>query len=242
MKPFLACFIRIAAALLAMAPLHGQAQFSACGSLANAYGPYDYRKDKDKLQIVERAHFSPQQEMLIRGRSTSATSLGGNIDYTLRASPNHHRALLAMARLGARMKLTQVPGADYSVECYFVRATQFAPDDHIVRLLYAHYLGEQGRKDEGLRQIHQARLLAGDDPFTHYNIGMTYAELGAYDAALEQAHRAIALGFTQTGLKERLQQAGHWRDPPPTPADAAISAPAAADPASAPEGSAGAGS
>ena len=35
-----------------------------CGSLENAYGPYDYRTDKDKLGVVEKFHFGLQQESL----------------------------------------------------------------------------------------------------------------------------------------------------------------------------------
>src|SRR4051812_47506028 len=61
-----------------------------CGSLANPYGPFDYRTSKDKLDIVEGAHFTPDVETL---RSGSTGSLGADIDYTLRTSPNHHRAL-----------------------------------------------------------------------------------------------------------------------------------------------------
>jgi hypothetical protein len=215
-----ACFL-----VMAAAPLFVSAQTGGCGSLANGYGPYDFRTDKDKLGIVEKYHFGTQQELLIRGRSESSTSLGGNIDYTLRAFPNHHRALLSMSRLGEKLKLPRVPGADHGVDCYFVRATQFAPNDTIVRLLFADHLARQGRKAEGLEQVNAARLHAGDNPFTHYNVGMAYLALGNLDAALEQAHRAQALGFPRTDLKERLKAANHWREP----------APAASAPASEPE-------
>ncbi len=35
-----------------------------CGSLANAYGPFDYRKHKGQplINIVEQAHFTPDVE------------------------------------------------------------------------------------------------------------------------------------------------------------------------------------
>ena len=49
----------------------------------------------------------------------------------------------------------------------------------------------------------------------------------SYDKALLQAHKAIALGFTQTALRDQLQQLGKWSEPaelPPTPV-AASSAP-----------------
>jgi hypothetical protein len=223
----------VLAALLAVAaaaPLVAAAQSGACGSLANAYGPYDFRTDKDKLGIVEKHHFATQQELLIRGRSEAGVSLGGNIDYTLRAFPNHHRALLSMSRLGEKLKLPKVPGADHSVDCYFVRATQFAPDDHIVRLLFAHHLARQGRKDEGLGQVDAAKALAGDNAFSHYNVGLAYLELGNMDAALEQAHRAQSMGFTRPDLMDRLKAANRWREPLPEVSKPPTSAPVASEP------------
>lgn len=50
-----------------------------CGALRNHYGPYDYRVSRgETLDIVERAHFTPRVEALLRGRPapwarTSAT-------------------------------------------------------------------------------------------------------------------------------------------------------------------------
>lgn len=72
----------------------------ACGPLTTAYGPYDYRTDRDKLPIVLNNHFTAEVEALVRGK-TSATP-GGDIDFTLRAIPNNHRVLLAMMRLGEK--------------------------------------------------------------------------------------------------------------------------------------------
>ena len=36
-----------------------------CGSLANAYGPFDYRSDKTQLPVVDHFHFTPQVENLV---------------------------------------------------------------------------------------------------------------------------------------------------------------------------------
>ena len=51
-----------------------QAGQSDCGALQlhrpGQYGPYDYRTDKSKLDIVEDYHFTPAVEALVRG-STS---------------------------------------------------------------------------------------------------------------------------------------------------------------------------
>ena len=75
------------------------AQTNPCGELGNSFGPFDYRTVPEQpKRLVEGAHFTPVVESLIRGNTASGP--GGDIDYTLRAMPNHHRALLATVRLG----------------------------------------------------------------------------------------------------------------------------------------------
>lgn len=200
----------IAAALACGAGLAAaQGEPSICGSLDNAYGPFDYRTDRDKLPIVEVAHFTPPVEMLVRGERGH---LSQDIDYTLRAFPNHHRALAAIMRLAERVKTDRVSGAGWSVDCYFVRATKFRADDTTVRMLYATYLHKRQRTDEALKHLNVAREFAKDNPFTHYNLGLVYLDLGAHDLALASAHKAQALGFPCNDLKEKLMAAGKWAD------------------------------
>ncbi|APW40855.1 hypothetical protein RD110_21550 [Rhodoferax koreense] len=216
-----------------MSPQLAFAQDSACGPLANAYGPFDYRTEKgNSLHLVESAHFTPVVEALIKG---NAGYLGGDLDYTLRAFPNHHRALLAVMRYGEKTKSPKPNDLRYSVECYFTRALQFRPDDTTARLLYASYLGKNSREAEALQQLERTNALAKDNPFTHYNIGLVYFDLKQYDKALAQAHIADDLGFTQTGLRDQLKAAGKWKDAPPrSAARAEAPASAAAPAASAP--------
>lgn len=204
-----------------------------CGSLANAYGPYDYRTDKDKLDIVEGAHFTIEVEQLIKGKGGY---LGGDIDYTLRAFPNHHRALISMMRFGERVKLPRVPNARYDVECYFMRAIAFRPEDATVRMIYALFLRSKNRTDEAHRQLQAAQEYAGDSAFTHFNVGMVAMDIGDTERALQAAHRAMALGFTRTTLRDRLESAGKWREPVSSSgaASAPIAASAAGSGASAP--------
>lgn len=205
---------RLITALLAIALFSSmalaQSNFSPCGSLENQYGPFDYRLQKGKLNIVEQYHFTPNVESLVSGKSS--TYVGGDLDYTLRASPNHHRALIAMMRLGEKLKTPQPQGLSYSVECYFERALRFRSDDSIVRMLYATYLFKNSREPEAGRQLELASESAGDNPFTHYNIGLIYLDLKKYDQALAQAHRAYSLGFTQPALREQLKSLGKWKE------------------------------
>ena len=192
-------------------PVFAQASRSACGELNNAYGPYDYRSDRDKLPIVEIAHFTPEVEALMRGLTGL---VGGDIDYTLRAFPNHHRALLTMMRLGERTKSVQPAGAKYTVDCYFQRAVRFKPDDTTARMLFANYLLKNGRSAEANQQMEQTLALAGDNPFTHYNAGLVYLDMKNYEKALQQAHTAYALGFSRPELREALKKVGKWVEPP----------------------------
>jgi tetratricopeptide (TPR) repeat protein len=191
---------------------------SACGSLANTFGPYDYRTQRgENLQLVESAHFTTQVEMLIRGRS-GGVSPAGDIDYTLRAYPNHHRALLSVIRYGEKVKSLHPRDLRYSVECYLDRATRFKPDDPIVRMIFATFLNTNKRAPEAMNHLEQATVLAKDNPFTHYNIGLIYLEMKAYDKALAQAHTAYGMGFTHPDLKNGLVAAGKWTEPPAPPA------------------------
>lgn len=201
-----------------------QSNFSPCGSLDNPYGPFDYRLQKGKLSIVEQYHFTPNVENLVTGKSS--TYVGGDLDYTLRASPNHHRALMAMMRLGEKQKTPQPQGLSYSVECYFERALRFRSDDSIARMIYATFLFKNKREAEAIKQLGLASESAGDNPFTHYNIGLIYLDLKKYDLALVQAHKTYGLGFVQPALREQLKKLGKWKEPsdtpsnpPPTPGD-----------------------
>src|SRR5262245_56299958 len=71
---------------------------AGCGNFDYRYermaaGPADYRIASDYLiRLVENAHFTPDVEMLNRGKSST---VGGDLAYTLRVFPNHPRALKA---------------------------------------------------------------------------------------------------------------------------------------------------
>lgn len=216
-------------------PAFAQIDSGFCGSLKNGFGPYDYRPDHHKpdnkydhrphhfiMNLVQGAHFTPEVEALIRGKSAS---IGADIDYTLRAIPNNHRALIAMMRLGVKEQTTQPKGSTHSVECWFTRAIQFSPNDAIVRMIYSTYLGSNGRIQEANAQLDIATTYAGDNPFTHYNLGLHYFDLKNYDKALLQAHEAIKLGFPQTVLRDKLQSVGNWTEPMPTDATLSVDTP-----------------
>lgn len=206
-------------ALLLPSGVHAQANVVACGAVSAQAS--DYRTPTSYTKAVESAHFTPGVESLVRG---STGSVAQDLGFVLDAIPNHHRALAAVMRLGERMKSPQPSGLRYSVACYFDRALRFRPDDVIARLLYANFLARQNRASEAAVQLQLASTAAGDDPFTHYNIGLIYFDLKLYDEALTHAHKAIEYGFPQTALRDELKAAGHWKDPPPAKTTSAPSA------------------
>lgn len=209
----------LAIALLSTTGLQAQ---TLCGSLTASYGPFDFRTDREKLPIVTGAHFTPEVEALIRG--TTARLPGGDIAYTLRAIPNHPGALISMARLGDKEKTDQPSGSNYTVDCWFDRAIRFRANDQVVRMIYADYLIKKQRSADARAQLDAVDKLAADNPFTHYNLGLLLTDLKDYDAALVHAHRAMELGLTYSGLRDRLSAVGHWRDPVPDSGSPAASA------------------
>lgn len=182
-----------------------------CGRLSNPVGPYDYRSDKSLLRNVESNHFNANVRALVKGQSAT---LAADLDYLLRAYPNHPGGLDAMARYGRKLKSERPGGAQYKVLCYFDRAIRLAPDDPKVRIIYSQHLWLTGQKQEGLAQIEKAVELGASDANTFYNAGLMNFDLGQRDKALEYARRAYGLGFPLPGLKEKLQEAGMWKDAP----------------------------
>lgn len=198
---------------------------SECGPLKTGYGPYDYRTSKGPiLSTVEDFHFTRNVEMLIKG---DTGYIGGDLDYTLRAFPNHHRALMAVMRYGEKTKSEKPPQMRYSVSCYFDRAIRFRPDDAIPRMIFSMYLAKNGRTPEAIQQLDIVAAGAEDkeNPFTHFNLGLNYFDLKEYDKSEIQAHKAYALGFPQEVLKEKLKGVGKWKEPVAELPNASASAP-----------------
>lgn len=198
-----------------MLPAHAQIMNSqGCGPMyiPTHVGPFDYRNQRDMLKTVEFGHFQPNVEDLIK---PMFNSFGADLDYTLKAYPNHHRALVTLNRLSLREKALKTSGSDYSVECFYFRAIRWRPNDLIVRMLYASWLHQWDRTKDAVEQLDYVVDNAGDDPFTHYNAGMVFADMKVWDRALQQAHAAQALDFQKPDLKTRLVNANQWKEPVP---------------------------
>lgn len=208
-----ACIVLLLALLgVSLGPVWAQ-PVTGCGSLSNAYGPFDYRDPEARgrpLYLVESTHFTTDVETLRRGASGP---IAGDIDYTLRAFPNHHRALNSVARYalqGGRFLNEQIPSAD----CYFKRAVAFRPDDEVVRMLYGNYLVKRGDRAEAERQYEEALRLAPTSPEINYNAGLFYVSKGNLARAKELAKVAYDSGYPLPGLKNKIAAAEAGRTKP----------------------------
>lgn len=199
-------------AMISSAPALAQ-QVTGCGNLANAFGPFDYRDPvarAQSLSVVETHHFTPDVEALTGG--ISGTVLG-DLDYTLRAFPNHHRALAAVSRYFLRGGRAQPGAAIPSGDCYFKRALAFQPEDPMVRMLYAHFLAKSGDVKSAQEQYEAALRFDPDSPEVNYNAGLFYFGQKDFGRARELARVAYAGGYPLPGLKSKLEEAGEWQEP-----------------------------
>ena len=188
-----------------------------CGDLGNHYGPYDYTNPShftEKLPVVEQFHFSREQE-LSTFKPNSKEKV--DFDYTLRAFPNHHRALMSLVRWLKNHDRDAWQGR-MRAECYFYRALAWRPRDSVARMIFALYLHQNQRLAEAEQQYQNAVKIQPDYAEAHYNLGLLYADQKRWPEALASAHRAYALNYPLPGLKKRLLEAKAWREPAPAAA------------------------
>jgi tetratricopeptide (TPR) repeat protein len=176
----------------------------------NAAGPADYRIASDYLiRLVENAHFTPDVEMLNRGKSSS---VGGDLAYTLRVFPNHPRALKAVANYEKKRGPLAVKEMGFSTQCWFDRAVSFRSNDPTVRIVVANELIRRGQRDEAREHIKVAEQFAKDNGAISYNLGLLYFELGDYERSMSFAKQAYELGLDLPGLRQKLTKAGKWKE------------------------------
>ena len=185
--------------------------FLECGELVTTmklgYGPYDYtnaRHVAERLPVVENHHFTPPVEMLIEG---STGTVDGDLDYTLRAFPNHHRALYAMTRL--RLREGNKPSG-YPAKCYLERALAYAPNDSAVHVIYGIFLYRSDQMYDAIDYLTNAVRLAPEYAEAQYNLGLALYSVEMYDDAAIHADEALRLGYPQKGLIKKLTEVGHW--------------------------------
>lgn len=198
-----------------------------CYGGAQGFGPFDYTDPtftvagrytqhgsttESPLDFVEKAHFLPEVERLERGHSSATPA--GDIDYTLRAFPNHHRALWSISRFylrnlkqddgGQRARAEMQRTGDVPPECYFQRALVFVPEDAVVRSIFGIYLHRRGFLDAALEQYQQAESALPNYAELYYNMGLLYIDRHDYTNAKTYADKAYGLNYPLPGLRRKL--------------------------------------
>lgn len=185
-----------------------------CKGKAQGFGPFDYNQRfsfQRQLRLVEGAHFTNDVKNLIKGRRGT---LAGDIDYTLRAWPNHHEALQAITRY--QYIHENLPSKEHKygtvspVECYFQRAINFSPNDEVVIILYSIYLHKRNEYQKAREYYEKGLAISPDNRSIHYNYGLLLANMKKYDEAVTHAKKAYDAGYPLDGLKNILIKAGHW--------------------------------
>lgn len=175
------------------------------------FGPFDYSNAtarRDSLPVVERVHFTKEVEQLISGASSAV--IGADIDYTIRAFPNHYRALDAMSRLAEREKTPRPRGSSCTVQGWFERALRFKNDDAMVYMTYGMHLYRRKELAKAIEQMESAERLAPTNANIQYNLGLLQFEMKNYDKAAKHAQKAYKGGIQLAGLRNKLMQAGKW--------------------------------
>lgn len=133
------------------------------------------------------------------------------IEWTLYRWPNH------LVALQAAIEYELKGGRPYEfrpMECYFIRARAFVPNDVNVRLAEGLYFWKKGDRARALQVYEEALQAAPDSADAHYNLGLLLVDLKRYDEAVQHAWAAYGAGFPLPGLRNKLVKAGYWKDPP----------------------------
>lgn len=184
-----------------------------CRGGGENFGPYDYLERHTltgELGIVEEYHFGPQVEQLISGMRTGPKGVPAELNYTLRAWPNHHRALNSIIQYQLLKAGKQRDSRFPPAECYLERAIKFSPKDGITRMLYANLLQRAGHKKLALEQYEKALTLQPNGNQIKYNLALLLVSLKKYERAKSYATELYTKGFPLPGLKDKLSKAGYW--------------------------------
>lgn len=180
---------------------------------ANAFKrPIDYLDPADQEYVkvwVEPFHFTREVEALVRGKSTD---IPGDLAYTLRQIPNHHRALNSMMRwqLAKGRPMDADERLIYTIQCYFERAIEFRPNDPVIYLLQGIYFHRAKKLDDAVASYRKAEQMAPENAEVLYNMGLVLVDKGDFALAKDYAERSYKLGYPMPGLRNRLKQLGKW--------------------------------
>lgn len=126
------------------------------------------------------------------------------LDFILRWIPNHPRALLLLS------KLTTAFDRALEADKYFEEAIKFGPQYVGSYGVYGIHLYKSGRFKESIKKFNSALAINSESSEIHYNIGLTYFEIGDHKNANIHAQKAYKLEYPLPGLKNKLKSINKW--------------------------------
>lgn len=192
----------------------------------NGIGPWDYYDPSNSqpsganpmgnIKRVTNVHLTPG---MLRMEKRASGTFSGDIDYTLRAIPNHPAGLDLASRLEKRLAQ---PGAELTnllkyekpkrtAECYFQRAIALTPNRFYTYVVYGIHLHRFGNYDAANTAYAKALALGSTTIETNYNYGLSLVKSGRLADAEQQAKIAYQGGFPLPGLRNMLQQQGYCK-------------------------------
>jgi tetratricopeptide (TPR) repeat protein len=181
-------------------------------------GPWDYTNAAHRQQreyyLIEAAHFNGKVEYL-RGGAKKSHDLAGDLDYTLRGIPNHHRALKSMMlfqRTFDKGKNALKRKSVIAFECYMQRAINFSSKDAFLYLLYASFLKKSDELEKGVDILKQGENVLPENAYIQYHLALLLMKNGESEEAVKHAKAAYRLGNPPKDLKNKLEKKGLWKD------------------------------
>ncbi len=193
--------------------LNGEACQGAQGDKGFDYTNSKHRRLSHFKKIVG-AHFNSRVEQLKGGASERNKDPAGDLEYTLRGIPNHHRALKSMYMYNQmpRYKKAVKKGAVKKFECYMQRAITFAPKDSFSYLLYAKYLKNKKLPKKAVEVLKKGEANLPENAFIHYHLSLILLKQDKHQDALKHAKLAYEFGQPPKKLKNKLIKSGIWKE------------------------------
>lgn len=130
----------------------------------------------------------------------------GEFRYILTYFPNHPRALALASELSIRARHPEW------VEPYFEKSLTLYPNYASTRVIYGTFLQKLGKSKDAILQYELALQIDPGFMTAHYNLGLAYLEQRKLDMANRHAQIAYKGGAQLSGLRDKLKQAGAWKD------------------------------
>lgn len=186
----------------------------------NQFGPFDFysakshekgaggRQSETNITIVTNYHLTQDIISLKRGRTGG--HLNKDLDYTLRALPNHPQALDTASRFEKRraeqpMYAKKQSALPNSADCYFERAFKvFGNQQPQTWMLWGLHKYRQQDYQTAINYYNKAVELGLSGAEINYNLGLAYFRAEQYGKAKQHADIAYELGYSLPGLKNLL--------------------------------------